>query len=83
MKVKQFIKLFTEPTIFYIYNEHNKIIEKCSIKGEIKHSECKIIKAKQTDTNIHLYVKEDKPFEIYHSKAEQELNLYNNLQDIM
>ena len=83
MTVRQFIKLFTEPTIFYIYNEQNNLVDKCSIKSKSKYSEYDIIRAKQGDMNIYLYVKENKPFEIYHSKAEQELNLYNNLQDIM
>ena len=59
MKVQEFIELFKEPTNFYILNEQNKLVDKCSIKSKSKYSECEIIMAKQGDMNMYLYVNGD------------------------
>ena len=85
MKLKSFVSVFCENTIFYVYDlGTSKVVGKYSTKQAIEseYADYKVVEVKQLQIGMNVVVKEDKPFEIHHSEAEQELNLYNNLLDL-
>ena len=66
--------------------EHNLKCENCQFWEKNRKGKCAskvycIVKDNVLYCNYK--PKENKPFEIHNSEAEQELNLYNNLLDVM